>query len=277
MQLGIHIRTFRRPTLAAALDAVAAHRLKCVHFNLTAMGLPSLPERIDESLSAEVAREMAARNLRMATLSGTFNMIHPNPAVRRGGLRRLAVIAAAARPLGAAVIALCTGSRDPENMWRRHPENDSAGAWADLLSSMSEALAIAQRHDVTLAIEPEVANVVDSAAKARQLLNQVQSPRLKIIMDAANLFHAGELPRMHEVLDEAFALLGGDIVAAHAKDLDRDGEAGQLAAGKGVLDYDRYLGLLRKVGFDGPLILHGLAEDEVPGCVRFLREKGIDS
>jgi sugar phosphate isomerase/epimerase len=202
-------------------------------------------------------------------------MIHPSPLVRLQGLRRLAVLAAAARPLGAATIALCSGSRDADNMWRHHPENGSAEAWADLLASMSEALSIAERHDVTLAVEPEVSNVVDSAAKARQLLDQMQSPRLKIIMDGANLFHAGELPRMREVLDEAFALLGGQLVVAHAKDLDRDGEAGRLAAGKGVLDYDHYLALLKKAGFDGPLILHSLAEGEVQGCVRFLREKGI--
>ena len=39
------------------------------------------------------------------------------------------------------------------------------------------------------------------------------------------------------MLDEAFALLGRDIVLAHAKDLDHDGEAGHLPAGKGLLDY----------------------------------------
>ena len=55
-------------------------------------------------------------------------------------------------------------------------------------------------------------------------------------MDGANIFHAGELPRMREILDEAFALLGEHIAFAHAKDLDRDGEAGHLAAGKGLLD-----------------------------------------
>jgi len=51
---------------------------------------------------------------------------------------------------------------------------------------------------------------------------------------------------MREVLDEAFELLWPDIVIAHAKDLDQDGEAGHKPAGKGLLDYDHYLGLLRQ-------------------------------
>jgi sugar phosphate isomerase/epimerase len=158
-------------------------------------------------------------------------------------------------------------------MWRRHPDNDRTEAWKDLLASLSEALAIADKYGLILAVEPEVSNVMDSAAKARRLLDELKSPRLKIISDPANLFHAGELPRMREILDEAFELLGPDIIIAHAKDLGRDGQAGHEAAGAGVLDYDHYLKLLRQIGFAGPLLLHGLAESEVNPRLAFLRGK----
>jgi sugar phosphate isomerase/epimerase len=78
---------------------------------------------------------------------------------------------------------------------------------------------------------------------------------------------------MEEVLDRAFELLGKDIVMAHAKDLSHDGAAGDLPAGHGKLDYDRYLSLLHKYGFRGPLLLHSLSESQVPECVKFLRDK----
>ena len=119
----------------------------------------------------------------------------------------------------------------------------------------------------------EVSNVVDSAIKGRRLLDEMGSPHLKVVMDPANIFHAGELPRMHEIIDEAFSLLGGDIAIAHAKDLDRDGEAGHIAVGKGRLDYDQYLPLLSGTEPDMPIILHGLAEAQVSECVAFLRGK----
>ena len=138
---------------------------------------------------------------------------------------------------------------------------------------MSEAVQIGEEYHVVMAFEPEVSNVVDSALKGRRLLDEMESPYLKVVMDPANIFHRGELPRMGEILDEAFALLGEDISFGHAKDLDRDGEAGHMAAGEGLLDYDMYISLSRKVGFDGPLILHGLDEGQVEGCVDFLREK----
>jgi sugar phosphate isomerase/epimerase len=45
------------------------------------------------------------------------------------------------------------------------------------------------------------------------------------------------------------------------------------AAGTGVLDYDYYLSRLCRSGFDGPLILHSLSEEQVPTSIRFLEGK----
>jgi sugar phosphate isomerase/epimerase len=274
MEIGIFAKTFIRSTLVKTLDAVVTHGIGCVQFNMACVGVPSLPTQIDAVLSAEIRGAMEARRLRMAAVSGTFNMIHPDLRRRQAGLARLRTLAAACHDLGTSVITLSTGTCDPDDMWRRHPANDTPEAWRDLLVALSEALTFAEEHRVTLAFEPEISNVVDSAVKGRRLLDELRSPYLKVVMDGANLFHAGELPRMREILDAAFALLGDDIVIAHAKDLSHDGDAGHEAAGTGLLDYDHYLALLRDVGFCGPLILHALAEEQVAQSVAFLVEKG---
>jgi sugar phosphate isomerase/epimerase len=273
MQIGILMKTFERPTLEARLDAVKAYGLACGQLSMSCAGLPAMPDEIAPDLVARIRREADARGITIASLEGTFNMSHPDVEQRRVGLRRLRVLAAICRPLGTSKIHLCTGTRDPGNMWRRHPDNDSPQAWRDMVACVREATDIARQAGAIMAFEPEVNNVVDSAQKARQLLDEIGSPHLKVTMDAANIFHAGELARMSEVLDQAFALLGKDIVLAHAKDLSRDGDAGHEAAGQGKLDYDRYLSLLHTHGFRGPLLLHGLTERQVPGCVSFLREK----
>jgi len=273
MQLGIFAKTFVRPTLEGVFDAVVKHGFSLVQLNFSCAGLPNLPDRVEPDLLEKIRRETAARNLTLVALSGTFNMIHPDLKARREGLDRFPVLAAACRELGIPAISLCTGTRDPEDMWRHHPDNQTPEAWRDLTNSLSEALAAAEKFDVTLGVEPEVSNVVNSAAQARRLLDEMKSPHLKVIMDGANLFPAGKLPYMREVLEEAFDLLGHDIIIAHAKDLDHDGEAGHLVAGKGLMDYDCYLRLLKKAGFKGPLLLHGLAESEVDESVAFLRRK----
>ena len=273
MQIGILLGTFSRPTLEARLDAVKACGLGCAQVSLDCAGLSAMPDEIPSELASRIRREAAARGITIAAVQGTFNMSHPDAEQRRAGLRRLRVLAGACPQLGTSVIHLCTGTRDPGNMWRRHPDNDTPAAWRDMAACVREATDIARQTGVVLAFEPEVNNVVDSAQKARRLLDEIGSPNLKVTLDPANIFHAGELPRMQEILETAFALLGKDIVLAHAKDLDRDGDAGHQAAGQGKLDYDRYLSLLHAHAFKGPLLLHGLSEAQVPGCVAFLRGK----
>jgi len=271
MKIGIFAKTFPRPSLEQTLDAVRAHGLDCVQFNLACAGLPSMPDQLEDSVVERVRREMEARAFQMAAISGTFNMSHPEPREREAGLRRLRILAAACERLGTRVITLCTGTRDRQDMWRRHPDNDTPQAWQDLTTCMAQALKIADEYNVTLGFEPEVANVIDTARKGRRLLDEMKSPRLKVVMDAANLFRQGELARMPAMLAEAFELLAEDIIIAHAKDLSRDGEAGYQAAGTGVLDYSLYLRLLRGIGYDGPLILHSLDEAQVGQAVAFLR------
>lgn len=273
MQIGVLAKTFVRQSCRAMLDAVKEHGLECVQFNMSCLGLPTLPDFIDPKRCDDVRQQMELRGIKMAAISGTFNMIHPDRKRRSDGLRRIAGLAAACERLGTSVITICTGSRDPMDMWRKHPDNDTPEAWQDLVAAMGQALETTEATGVTLAFEPEVANVVDSAQKARRLLDELRSPRLKVLMDAANLFHVANLDRMRQILDEAFDLLGSDIALAHAKDLSRDGAGEVVPAGQGSLDYDRYLSRLVSVGYDGALILHSLEEPQVDECVAFLRDK----
>ena len=274
MRIGIFTYVFARATLAERLEAVCSYGLDCVQFDLGSAGLISMPERIDPALCDQIRNTFSTQGVTMSAVNGTFNMIHPDLNVRREGLLRLRELALACERLGTSIITLCTGSRDPQSMWRRHPDNDTPEAWNDMLHAMEEALALTEETGVTLAFEPEVSNVVDSAHKARLLLDTFQSPRLKVVMDGANIFHAGELPSMQTLLTEAFDLLGPEIVIAHAKDLSHDGEAGQEAAGTGLLDYPLYLSLLQRVGFTGPLILHSLTEAQTRDAIAFLRASG---
>ncbi len=273
IQIGIFLSTFRGPTLEAKLDAVKGNGLDCVQLGMECVGLAPMPDEIAPELIARIHREATARGIEIASIQGTFNMCHPDADARRVGVRRIGVLAAACKPLGCSKIHLCSGTRDRSNMWRRHPQNETPEAWQDMMACVRDAVEIARTSGVTLAFEPEVNNVVDSAVKARRLLDEIGSPKLKVTMDASNLFHAGEFARMSEILDKAFSLVGKDVVMAHAKDVDHDGDAGHLPAGHGKLDYVRYLTLLHANGFKGPLLLHGLSEAQVPGCVAFLRER----
>lgn len=270
MQLGIFTKTFSRTSLDETLQAVRNAGLTSVQFNMACVGLPTIPDAVEDTTCHAISEAMKGVGVKMSAISGTFNTAHPDPAVRANGINRTCHLISKCSLLGTNIVTLCAGSRDPEDMWEYHPENGTSEAWKDLAATLSQLCAFAEKHGVTLAIEPEVCNVVSDAKKALRMIEEVGSEVLKIVIDPANLFTPDNINGMGEVIEEAFALLSPYIVLAHAKDIDKDPEI-RLAAGSGCLDYALYLRLLTDMGYSGALILHGLSEEEVPGSVIFLR------
>jgi sugar phosphate isomerase/epimerase len=268
MQLGIFARTFPVVGAVAVCEAVRSTGYTTTQFNLACLGGPSMPEAIDPALCGQVRAAMQATGVSMAAVSGTYNMAHPDAAVRARGLARLEVLIAHARALGTGMVSLCTGSRDPDDQWRHHPDNATAAAWAVMRTEMAAALQLAERHGIDLGIEPELANVVSSARAARRLLDELPSPRLKVILDPANLFEIAGPDRGRRVIADAVDLLGPHIAMAHAKDRAADGRF--VAAGTGIIDFARFVADLRGVGFDGPLVTHGLEAGEAAAVAAFL-------
>jgi sugar phosphate isomerase/epimerase len=270
MEIGIFTKIFHRTSLDETLDAVVSHGICAIQFNMSCAGLPTLPAAIPTHMIDDIRTAVLSRGLQMAALSGTYNLIHPDRSVRDQGIQGLKALADACASWECPVITLCTGTRDADNMWRRHPDNDTPAAWSDLVAAMRQIVPIAEAAGITLGVEPELSNVVNSAQKARRLLDEVGSSHVKIIMDGSNLLDIRDFSRMSDILHQAFDLLGKDIILAHAKDLMAAGHEAHGAAGTGVMNYRLYIDLLRQAGYDGDLILHTLSEDQVAASVGFL-------
>lgn len=226
MRLGIFARTFAGTGPLSVLGAAKAAGFAAVQYNMACSGLAAMPDALSADQTAAVAEASAA----IAAASGTRNMIHPDPALRALGLRRLAVLLDAAAAMGTGMITLCTGTRDVEDQWHRHRDNASPEAWRDLLDEMAKACALAETKGVRLGIELELANVIDGAAKVRRLIDTLQSPVITIVLDPANLFEAAPLPTRRDILSQAVDLPAERIGMAHAKD--RDAEGGFATAGR---------------------------------------------
>ena len=274
MEIGIFTRTFTG-TLDEILDTIVGYGLTCGHLSLASAGVAGLPDKLDEDLCVAVRNAFERRGLGMVAVSGTFNAIHPDAINRERGIRGVRRLIQWCNVLGTKMVTLCTGTRDRNNMWQCHLDNVKREAWDDLLRTLDAILPLAESHGVMLGIEPDQGNVVDSAIKARMLLDEVKSKHLRIVLDGANLFHPDALSDMTLVLQEAFDLLGPDIEIVHAKDIPADDAAKDQAAGTGMLDWPTYFQLMKNSGFDGPLILHNLNPSQVATSVAFVREQAV--
>ena len=268
MKLGIFAKTFSGDEPQAVLNAVRDAGYECVQYNWACAGLPSMPDKIDPEHIANTQAALQAKALSAVALSGTFNMIHPDPQVRNTGLRRLSVVIDSAAALGIPMVTLCTGSRNPDDQWQAHPDNDLPAAWQDMAAIMEQALDMAQRSGVYLGVEPELGNTVNSIAKAKRLMEQFDTPGLRIVLDPANLFEIASDDVRRDIIEDAINQLAPYISLCHAKDRYADGRF--CAAGDGVIDYPHYLASLKAIGFDGPLVTHGLNAEDAPRVARYL-------
>lgn len=285
-QLGVFAKHISRATPEELFDAMAGYGLDCTQFNAACLDIPSLPDQIDVPLWNRAAGAAESAGIRVAALSATFNLLDENKSRLTESFRRLKGLAYGATILGTNLLTLCSGTRNQQDMWTYHPQNQSDEAWREMIDAMRQALEIAVEYDVYLGIEPEVANVVSNAADGSRLINQLQSDRVRIVFDPANLYRPPADPRRDGyVITEALSLLRDHIAIAHCKDVadpathqHAEGLYAHVAAGTGILDYRHYLSELeRLVPTDVPLILHGLNEEQIPGSIAFIRSRLHDA
>lgn len=267
MQLGIFAKTFPGTDPLTVLSAARVAGFDGVQYNMACSGLEPMPATITKDQTAAIAQAAQNTGQKIFALSATWNMIHPDLASRAEGHRRLATLAANAKAIGTNLISICTGTRDPADQWRHHPDNSTPEAWADLLAAFEATLQIADRHDLLLGVEPELANVVNSATAARRLIDDLQSPRIRIILDPANLFEVN--PDPSDLIARAVDLLADRLIMAHAKDRAADGSF--ATAGTGVIDFPHFIQSLKSANFTGPLVTHGLSATEAPAVAALLR------
>ncbi|MGI6367044.1 MAG: sugar phosphate isomerase/epimerase family protein [Anaerolineae bacterium] len=274
MKLGMLTGELRRATAEELFAAVEGLGFSEVQLELEPLlGQPAGGMDSDAALR-QVAERARAHGVAVTAVGGTYNMIHPDAELRQRASQHLTRAAIGAVALDCPLVTLCTGTRNTGSMWRWHDDNLLPAAWDDLLRSMEAALEVAERHDLLLGIETEASNVVNTPEKTRRLLDTFATPRLKVIMDVANLFQAGEAhpANVRSIIDRGMDLLGADIQIAHGKDiLEGDGLA-FTHAGNGIIDWAYFAQRLREVGYTGGMLVHGIKDEGYfPGVVAYMR------
>jgi sugar phosphate isomerase/epimerase len=271
MQLGIFAKTFDRPDVASCLQAVADAGIPATQFNLSVAGLPTLPDGpVPDDVVDTIRIAADQAGVALTAISGTFNTAHPDPAHRQIYLARFPHLCAVARDLQIGIVTLSSGSRDPQDMWRWHPDNTAPQAWADSRTTLQALATLAEDHGLTIAVEPEHSNIIATAEQAIMMLNQIGSPALKLVYDAANLLDPDgyDAASAAGTITSDIATLGPHIALGHAKEL--IAERAPVAPGEGLLPWPLIVQTLHEAGFDGTLVIHGLPETSVPLAVTTL-------
>lgn len=270
--LGAFARIFRVDTPAELAERFRAHELTEVQLNLNTFGYPTLPT--DSELSTAdltaIRDVLVGAELTLWGISATFNTADPDPVRRREQTSRATDFVARVGTTGAVAATLCSGSRDPHDMWGFHPDTASESAWKDFRTSFDALLAAAEHSGVVLGIEPEPANTVADTDRALRLQHELgdDAARMGFILDPANLITNVPQNDHRYTLERAFGELGHRTICVHAKDTV---PWSSTLAGHGVVDYGLVARLHHSLGPDVPLIIQDADESELADVVTLIQ------
>ncbi|MEK3890530.1 sugar phosphate isomerase/epimerase family protein [Bacillus sp. FSL K6-3431] len=116
-----------------------------------------------------------------------------------------------------------------------------------LIESLKWLTKKAEKYSVSIALEPCVLDVVPSAKRTVDLINQVGSDRLKVLLDPANLI-------ANNSEEEMFSYLSPHIAYFHGKDRKVNDTYGRVI-GDGDIDWQVFLQLYHKYTEGKPFIM----------------------
>lgn len=246
------------PELPAVMHAAG---VTTTQWNFRTLGRPPIDPTVTHDDCAAIRETLRAGLVGIWGLSCTYNIADPDPAKREDQTVRALKQISYAPQLGAEVVTLCSGTRDPENMWRAHPDNSTPEAWNDAMTTLGRLAEQAGDSGILLGIEPEVNNIVVDADAAVRMLDQFgPDAPLSIVLDPANLLTVDRLPQQADILTDAFRRLAPRVSALHAKDVVASGYS---AAGAGGLDYELIARLHQQYTPDVPVIIQDARPDDV--------------
>lgn len=139
-----------------------------------------------------------------------------------------------------------TGAVNPE--YKYTPENHTKEALHIFIENLKRIVDYAEKMGVCIGIEPVYKHIMCNVERTRRVLDAVNSPNLRVILDPINLLNAENEKQHEKIVEEAFEVLGNEIDAIHIKDyIVKDGAIvyEKVTVGEGHFNIPHFLGLLK--------------------------------
>ena len=270
-RLGISAGVYGGLPLAEAAARIKADGFRSVLTNYHFADVQFDALKPDWAAAKKIVDTLQKHDIAIGAIYGYYNVIDPVPQRREQGEARMELFLTHWQRLGCPIVSTETGTFNAKSQWLDAPENETEQAYQKCRAAFERWARLAEKTGAVLTLEVYWRNVIRSIERAERLLDEINSPALKLVMDPANYFRQEDLPRMKPMLKEMFDRLGPQIALAHAKDVkDVPGGPEHPAAGLGELDYPLYLRLLAELDRPLDVIFEHVKIDDVPRARDFV-------
>ena len=192
------------------------------------------------------------------------NLIHPDEAELNANLAYFEEMMKVGRQMGVGKFITEAGHYESDEPAPRLAEYLQGEVWDKMVAVFKQLGQTAERYGATVLVEPYYGGFFASAKRTRVFLEEVDSPRVRALLDPANLLELNDLEEMFDQLEPWIDCL-------HAKDRKLHTELG-VAAGLGDIDYPKFITLAAERTPAAPLILEYVGSKDYKQALAHLRE-----
>ncbi|RBW69719.1 sugar phosphate isomerase/epimerase family protein [Bacillus taeanensis] len=221
---------------------------------------------LSPGLAEDIAEEFDKHDVSISVLACYLHLFERDEERRRENIERFKELLRYARCFGSHIIAAEVGKL-PNNDFNEHD-------WITLKATIEELVEEAEKWGVYIGLEPANEHLIGTAASLNQMLSEVPSSHLGVVLDPGNLLTTENFYEQDRVIEEAFGLLGNRIVACHAKDriLGGNGQIQTVPPGQGQMNYPLYLKLLEQYKPQARIIMEAAKEHQMVDCKHYIEK-----
>lgn len=262
LQFGLRLHDAVQLPLEERLPVVRDQGFSCAHVALSKVITENsvANEALTPGYAMYLKKLFAKNNLDIAVLGCYLNLAHPDKTELKKIQEKYKANIRFAAHLGAGVVGTETGAPNAEYRF------DKATCWTDealkiFIDGVQPVVEYAEEMGVLLAIEPVIRHIVSTPERARKVLDEIDSPNLRIILDPVNLLETFNYENQDEIFDSAIELLGKDVAVLHVKDFQLQGDKlVSVPVGQGNAHWERIMPYMKA----NKPFMHATLEDTKP-------------
>ena len=273
MNIGIRLHDTKPGTLRERLAYAAEQGFTCVQLAMSKavadFRMADAPALLTETLAAEVREELDRAGISCAVLGCYLKLA----AADGEEAERVREIYRAHLRFAGWIGAGCVGTETPPVNCAEGEACRTEEQFGLFLNRVRPLVREAEERGVILAVEPVCTHIVHDAALAERMLEELNSPNVKIILDAVNLIDSAHTDGAEELIRDAVRRLGPETCVLHMKDYipsPGDPRPKPVPCGQGEMRYDALLGLARERAL--PMTLENTKPENAEATRRFLEE-----
>lgn len=231
-----------------------------------------LPGSITSEKAREIGSAFKKAGKTVPLIGAYFNPVHPNEEKIKNGIEVFKDYLSVANDLGCGIVGSETGSYNGDK-WTYHPQNRTEEAVNRVIHTFAQLCEYAEGCNANVGMEGAFGHVCFDVKTLNKAVKAIGAKNIRIIFDLYNYLDKSNVDKMYDILAEGLQTFGDRICVFHIKDcvIAEDGSLKQCGVGKGIFDYGKILGEIKKVCPNANLVFEGTTGEDIPFAVSYMK------